>query len=204
MSSMNYMMITVVACDAPYVVQAFKHVKGLAAELKNKAGALTTRYGAISTGNYAGSLVLFQGYHEHNGIDAAFKVYADSSDYQALMASGKVDVRSRNIWKLEALQLQKPSTDTPVYGVVTRFTSADLMLERLQQFVPMFEENGALTMRYGTLMTGNDAGKRLLGVTYPSMNAIEKTYDALRASEAYTKLLNDVDLDMRNIVRFVG
>jgi hypothetical protein len=29
----------------------------------------------------------------------------------------------------------------------------------MQQLVPLFEKNGAMTMRYGTLMTGNDAGK---------------------------------------------
>ena len=59
-------------------------------------------------------------------------------------------------------------------------------------------------MRYGTLMTGEHAGQRLLGVAYPSMAAIEKTYDALSASSAYRKLLGDVELGMRNIFRFVG
>ena len=42
-----------------------------------------------------------------------------------------------------------------------------------------------MLLRYGTLVTGSNAGKRLLGVTYPSMDAIEKTYDGLRASSDY-------------------
>ena len=45
---------------------------------------------------------------------------------------------------------------------------------------------------------------RLLGATYPSMDAIEKTYDALRSSAIYEKILTEVDLDMRNIIRFAG
>ena len=77
-------------------------------------------------------------------------------------------------------------------------------MDRVQKFVPLFEENGAMVMRYGTLMTGSNVGKRLLGVTYPSMDAIQKTYDTLQASDDYSAMLAEVDLDMRNIIKFVG
>jgi len=204
MSSVNYLMVTVAACDPSYLEQALQHVAGLAAELREKAGAITARYGVVGTGERAGSLVLFQTYEELNGIDRAFKVYAESSDYQAVISSGKISVTFRNIVKMEDLRLSNESTDAPAYGVVTRFASASPMTDRIQQFVPLFEANGALVMRYGTLVTGSDAGKRWVGVTYPSMDAIEKTYDALRASDAYKALMADVQLDMRNIVRFVG
>lgn len=204
MASINYMMATIAACDASYVQQALQHVEGLAAELRDKAGAATTRYGVLSTGEQAGSLVLFQTYEELNGIDRALKVYAESSDYQSIITSGKVQVRLRNIVKLEALQLENPSSDLPAYGVVTRLASSSPMMDQMEQLVPLFEENGAMVIRYGTLVTGENAGKRLLGVGYPSMDAIEKTYDALRASDIYTSMLGEVDLESRNIVRFVG
>ena len=204
MSSMNYMMVTVASCDISYKDQALQHIETLAADLKTTAGALTTRYGAVATGEYTGSLILFQGYEELNGIDHAFKVYTDSSDYQALISSGKLKLQLRNILKFEALQLSKPSPDTPKYGILTRFESADLMLDRMQQFVPLFEDNGALTMRYATIMTGDAVGKRLLGATYPSMDAVEKTYDALLASSDYKAILGEVDLNWRNIIRFFG
>jgi hypothetical protein len=200
----KFIMITVAACDSAFMPKALEHVDALATDIRNKAGAAVVRYGVISTGNRAGSLVLFQGYEELNGIDRAFQVYTESSAYQALMGSGKLHVQMRNIWKIEALGLKNESPDAPKYGVMTRFASSDLMLERLQQFVPMFEDNGALFMRYGTLMTGGNAGQRLLGVAYPSMAAIEKTYDALGASDAYRALLGDVELGMRNIFRFIG
>jgi hypothetical protein len=186
------------------VQQALQHVEGLAAELRNKAGAVTTRYGVLSTGEQAGSLVLFQTYEELNGIDRALNVYAESADYQSIITSGKIQVRLRNILKMEALQLQNPSSDMPAYGVVTRLASSDPMTDRMEQLVPLFEENGAMMIRYGTLVTGENAGKRLLGVGYPSMDAIEKTYDALRASDAYTAMLGEVEIEFRNIIRFVG
>ncbi len=204
MASINYMMATIAACDASYVQQAIEHVEGFAAELRDKAGAATTRLGVLATGEQAGSLVFFQTYEELNGIDRALKVYAESSNYQALITGGNIQVRLRNIIKLEALQLESPSSDMPAYGVVTRFASSSPMTDQMQDLVPLFEESGAMLMRYGTLVTGEAAGKRLLGVAYPSMDAIEKTYDALRASDTYTSMLGEVDLEMRNIIRFVG
>ena len=68
----------------------------------------------------------------------------------------------------------------------------------------MFEDNGAMFMRYWTIMTGSNAGRRLLAVGYPSMDAIEKTYDALRGSAEYKTILEDIDLDFRDIVRIAG
>ena len=63
---------------------------------------------------------------------------------------------------------------------------------------------GALVEVYGTLITGSNAGKRLLGVSYPSMDAIEKTYDGLRASADYQALMSEISLERREIIRFAG
>ena len=204
MSTTSYILVSVAECHPSFTGKAFEHLGGLAADLKRKAGAVTVRYGAVVTGLRAGCLVLFQGYEEMNGIDRAFGVYGDSSDYRALMDGEMIHVRLRNLWKVEPLQLQSPSADDPCYGVMTRFSAPHLMLEQMQELVPIFERNGAMIIRYGTLMTGENAGKRLLGVTYPSMDAIEKTYDGLRASDAYNAMLEEVELDLRDIIRFVG
>ena len=53
-------------------------------------------------------------------------------------------------------------------------------------------------------MTGIAAGRRLLAVACSSMDAIEKTYNALRGSPDYQSMLGDIDLDFRNIVRIAG
>lgn len=203
MSNAKYMMSTVAACEPSYVAQALKHVGAFVGDLVSKAGSVGVRYGVVATGEHAGSLVLFQSYEDLTGIDKAFQVYAESSDYQAVISSGKLSVSFRNIIKLEDVNVSNPSTDTPKYGVVTRF-SGPLFLDQMSEMIPLWEDNGAMLMRYGTLVTGNQAGMRLLGATYPSMDAIEKTYDALRSSAIYEKILTEVDLDMRNIVRFVG
>ena len=85
-----------------------------------------------------------------------------------------------------------------------KITKSGKTNEQMKGLVPIFERNGAMLMRYGTLITGSNAGKRLAGVTYPSMDAIEKTYDGLRASGDYRKLLNEAHVIRREIVRFAG
>ena len=202
--SANYMVITLAACEPSYVQEALDKVGTFVGELKDKANCVGARYGVMGTGMDAGSLVLFQSYAELGDIDQMFKVYATSDAYQSVINSGKISVTLRNIVKLEDAALSNPSTDTPSYGVITLVAAPGLTNERMKGFVPIFEQSGAMLLRYGTLVTGSNAGKRLLGVTYPSMDAIEKTYDGLRASSDYQALMTEISLERREIVRFAG
>ena len=204
MPATNYTMITVAKCVPEFVDEALKHCGALTEELKSDAGAVITRYGVIATGNHAGRLILLQGYKELNGIDGAFGVYGKSSNYKALIGSGKLSVTLRNILKVEPVELKNQQTETPAYGVLTRWSSADPKIEQLNGLVHHFEDNGAMFMRYWTILTGSNAGDRLLAVGYPSMDAIEKTYGALRGSKDYKTALADIDLGFRNIVRIAG
>ncbi len=204
MSSHDYTMITVARCDAGFLSQALDHLAVLAEELRSQASAKAARFGVISTGEHAGSVILFQVYDELNGADRAFDVYASSDAYKALIGSGKLSVALRNIAKMEDLGLQNTSSELPAYGVLTKWASAEPMTERMAPLVHLFEDNGAMLLRYGTLVTGVSPGRRLLGVGYPSMDAIEKTYEALRSSKGYADFLVDIDLEFRNIFRYVG
>jgi hypothetical protein len=200
----NYMVTTIAACESSYIQEALEHLGPVVRDLKEKAGCVGARYGTVATGADAGSLALFQSYAGLGDIEKVFNVYAKSSAYQKVMNSGKLSVTMRNIVKLEDVQLASPSTDTPKYGVVTVLDAPTLTNERIKGLVPIFEQSGAMLMRYGTLITGSNAGKRLAGVVYPSMDAIEKTYDGLRASGEYGKLLSEATLVRREIIRFAG
>ncbi len=204
MTAVNYTMVTV-ATVAPEETEAtLERVSRLAADLREKAGAASLRYGVIATGNFSGKLVLFQGYEGLGGIERAFEVYARSSAYREIVSTPSLRIDLRNILKLEQIGLSAPSQEMPAYGVVTRFGAADMNLEGLRALVPVFERNGAMMLRYGTFITGSDVGRRLVGVGYPSMEAIEKTYRELNGTEAYRQFMSKVDLDWRNIIRFEG
>ncbi len=204
MSTSNYMLITVASADSAHVGGVLEKVGRLATALREDAGAVSTRYGVVVTGDLTGNLVLFQGYEELNGIDRAFDVYAKAEVYREIVSTPSLKIVLRNLWKLEDIGLASTSSEPPAYGVVTRFGSADLMMDRMREALPIFEENGAMVVRYGTLITGSNVGRRLLGVGYPSMDSIEKTYRALGASEVYKDFLANAELDWRNIVRFEG
>jgi hypothetical protein len=201
MAAANYFVITVARCDPTYVPTAMEQIGSVINDLKSKAGAIVVRAGIITTGEQAGSLALFQAYEGMDGFEKALDVYAASSDYAAMMASGKVSVVMRNLLKIHAVPFDQNTTKTPKFIVLTRVTAADTMIDTVTQLAPIFADGGALTLRYGTLVTGSNAGNRLLGVTYPSMAAIEKTYDALAADAAYQAALSSFNVNLRAIVR---
>lgn len=201
MADANYFVITVAKCDPTYVATAMEQIGSVIDDLKSKAGAIVVRAGIITTGEQAGSLALFQAYEGMDGFEKALDVYAASSDYAAMMASGKVSVVMRNLLKIHAVPFDQNTTKTPKFIVLTRVTAADTMIDTVTQLAPIFADGGALTLRYGTLVTGSNAGNRLLGVTYPSMATIEKTYDALTADAAYQAALSSFNVNLRAIVR---
>ncbi len=204
MGSANYMMITVASVGVSDRGAVLKLVDGLANDLREGASAVSTRYGVIITGDFTGKLVLFQGYEDLNGIDRAFGVYQESDNYRAILATPSFEVVMRNLWKLEPIGLSTPQTTVPAYGVVTRFGSADPLVETMKEILPIIEANGASVFRYGTLTMGNAAGRRLTGIGYPSMDAIERTYKALGESEVYRDGMAKIDLDWRNMIGFEG
>ena len=201
MADANYFVITVAKCDPTYVATAMEQIGSVIDDLAKKAGAIGVRAGSRIAGEKAGSLALFQAYEGMDGFEKALDVYAASSDYAAMMASGKVSVVMRNLLKIHAVPFDQNTTKTPKFIVLTRVTAADTMIDTVTQLAPIFADGGALTLRYGTLVTGSNAGNRLLGVTYPSMAAIEKTYDALTADAAYQAALSSFNVNLRAIVR---
>ena len=94
-------------------------------------------------------------------------------------------------------------SDAAKFAVLTRASAPASSVETITQLAPIFADNGAMTLRFGTLVTGSNAGNRLLGVTYPSMDAIEKTYDALGANADYQAALGTFDINLRVIIRLL-
>ena len=196
------MVVVAAKCDASFRQEALQNMSAFASCLKAKAGALTVRYGAIGTGPNAGNLIMFQGYEDMNAIENSWNKHQDSADYNNMMASGKMSVVVRNIIRLHPLSIEDTTDAHPKYGVLIKFNSSDPMIDEVTKIGQVFKDNGALTFRYGTLSTGSDAGHRVFGVTYPSMDSIEKAYDAANADTIYQKALSTVDVDFRNIIRF--
>ena len=201
MGDINYFVLTVADCEADYRNTMVGHVKTVAQELLDNAGAIRVRVGVVVTGDNPGGVLLVQGYEGIDGLEKALDVYSNSAAYAEFVASGKVQIRLRNLVRTHPVAFQANGSGDPKYIVLTRASSSDPMLDNMSTLAKVFEDAGACTLAYGTIITGSNVGNRLLGITYPSMSAIESAYDTLASDSDYQALLQDVDINMRQIVR---
>ena len=80
----------------------------------------------------------------------------------------------------------------------------DAAIDHLSQVAHIFSDNGALTLRYGQLITGSNVGQYLVAATYPSLDAIEQTYDVLNENQVFRNLVTIADVNRREIVRLMS
>ena len=206
MSNTNYVIMTVASVDFSYRETMAKLMSSYSKDLIAKAGAKGTRFGSIGTGEHAGSLLFIQFYDDLNGYQTGLELQGNSSQFKEIMSSGKANIYLRNI--ATSLQTKfEQSSEHPKYIVMTRaeasMSDKEKFLDCVNDTSSCFKDNGALTLRFGNLLTGSNVGNYLLGVGYPSMEAIEKTYDELSANSSYKKLMTFAKVNMRNIIKIL-
>ncbi len=206
MSNTNYVIMTVASVDFSYRETMAKLMSSYSKDLIAKAGAKGTRFGSIGTGEHAGSLLFVQFYDDLNGYQKGLEMQGNSSQFKEIMSSGKANIYLRNI--ATSLQTKfEQSAEHPKYIVMTRaeasMSDKEKFLDCVNDTSSCFKDNGALTLRFGNLLTGSNVGNYLLGVGYPSMEAIEKTYDELSANSSYKKLMTFAKVNMRNIIKIL-
>ena len=206
MSNTNYVIMTVASVDFSYRETMAKLMSSYSKDLIAKAGAKGTRFGSIGTGEHAGSLIFVQFYDDLNGYQKGLELQGNSSQFKEIMSSGKANIYLRNI--ATSLQTKfEQSAEHPKYIVMTRaeasMSDKEKFLNCVNDTSSCFKDNGALTLRFGNLLTGSNVGNYLLGVGYPSMEAIEKTYDELSANSSYKKLMTFAKVNMRNIIKIL-
>ena len=208
MSSINYGVITLADCNPSYRDTAFDLMRTFANELKDQASAEIVRYGYFGTGADAGALVFTQLYQDLSGFDKAQEVYGGSGAYKSLIQSGNVNVILRNIVKIIPIEFNSHTQPNPKYMVFTKAAidpeNKDAAIDHLSQVAHIFSDNGALTLRYGQLITGSNVGQYLVAATYPSLDAIEKTYDVLNENKVFRNLVTIADVNRREIIRLMS
>ena len=206
MSDTNYVILTVASVDFDYRETMTKLMSFYSKDLIENAGAKGTRFGSIGTGEHAGGLIFIQFYDDLNDYQKALEVQANSNDFKEIMKSGKANIYLRNIATSLPTKFDN-SSEHPKYIVITRAESSmsnkDKFLNCINETSSCFKDNGALTLRFGNLLTGSNVGNYLLGVGYPSMEAIEKTYDELLAHSSYKELMTFAKVNMRNIIKIL-
>ena len=206
MSDTSYVVLTVASVDFSYRETMTKLMSSYSKDLISNADAKGTRFGSIATGEHAGSLIFIQFYDNLDGYQKALDVQANSSEFKEMMNSGKTNIYLRNIATALPTKFEN-SSEHPKYIVITRAEAAmsnkDKFLNCINDTASCFKDNGALTLRFGNLLTGSNVGNFLLGVGYPSMESIEKTYDNLLAHSSYKELMTFAKVNMRNIIKIL-
>ena len=203
--SENFYVSTVGAVPAGKLSEAVSLGVTLAEESK-AAGSTRASVGTIMTGNNAGSVVFQQFFQSLNDFANVMDAFATSDTYGKIMGTG-LTVTMRNIAKFCDVPFDAPANPQRKYVVLTRgkshISQPDLM-DLMSEASPMFAETGAQTFRFARIMTGNNAGDFLLGVTYPSMAEIETTYDAIASNPIAAKIYDALDVNLRTIIKVQG
>lgn len=203
MPDVKFMTATLAHCAPAYLETAFEHCDTIAKALR--AGpAATARYGMLQTGDHVGHVIFLASYASMADVQSGWEALPGNPGFQQMIADEKSTIILRNVVRLEDVSIPVVAAAGPGYGVLTRLGSPTPMVKELQGIAPILAENGAQIMRYGTLVTGSSAGRRLMAVGYPSLEAVEATYAALNASDDYLSVMARCELDFRNIVRLVG
>ena len=206
MSKTNYIILTVASVDFSYRETMVKLMSCYSKDLIENAGAKGTRFGSIGTGEHTGSLIFIQFYDDLNGYQKALDIQSKSNDFKEIMNSGKANIYLRNISTSLPTKFEN-SSEHPKYIVITRaesdMSNKEKFINCINDTSSCFKNNGALTLRFGNLLTGSNVGNFLLGVGYPSMEAIEKTYDKLLAHSSYKELMSFAKVNMRNIIKIL-
>ena len=203
--SENFYVSTVGAVPAGKLSEAVQLGVKLAEE-SSAAGSTRASVGTIMTGNNAGSVVFQQFFQSLNDFANVMDAFATSDTYGKIMGTG-LTVTMRNIAKFCDVPFDAPANPQRKYVVLTRgkshISQPDLM-DLMSEASPMFAETGAQTFRFARIMTGNNAGDFLLGVTYPSMAEIETTYDAIASNPIAAKIYDALDVNLRTIIKVQG
>ena len=203
--SENFYVSTVGAVPAGKLSEAVSLGVKLAEE-SSAAGSTRASVGTIMTGNNAGSVVFQQFFQSLNDFANVMDAFATSDTYGKIMGTG-LTVTMRNIAKFCDIPFDAPANPQRKYVVLTRgkshISQPDLM-DLMSEASPMFAETGAQTFRFARIMTGNNAGDFLLGVTYPSMAEIETTYDAIASNPIAAKIYDALDVNLRTIIKVQG
>ena len=194
----NFLVLSRAKPKPGYGPTAIEKLKELA-EVSKSAGSVNAEIGQVWTGQYVGSLLALQYFNNMADIEAVYEKILGMPAYEEMFATGNVELTGRAIARIH--HRETGSVTDPKYIVLTKFESETEMLDEAKKVLGIFMANGGVSCGYATLIGGNSVGDRLMGVRYPSMEAIQKAYEVARENADFQSALSKVKVQFRNIIR---
>jgi len=189
--------ISRVKAKAGYTPTALAKLKELSMEAKG-AGAASVTIGLVQTGSHAGSILALQVFKNMSDIEAVYDAFSVSELYKGMFANDDMELTGRALVKMHHRQR---TSEAEKYLVLTKFETETEMLDEAKAVLDLFMNNGGVGCAYGTFMAGSFVGQRLMGVRYPSMQAIQEAYEAVSANSEYKSAVSKAKISFRNILR---
>jgi len=202
--SEKYVIVTMASIAQENRTEIMKNLPALV-DVSRAAGSSRAGMGIMLTGSMPGAALMFQMVNELNKMENIYSAFSSSETYKSLLAAG-VSVAKRNI---ASIQLSHTFSDQPdlKYTVMTRGSSSanpEKVMSLVDEAGELFKENGAQTMRFGRIMTGDNAGEYLLGISYESLSQVEATYDAIAKSPLAAKIYDVLDVNARSVTQLLA
>ena len=194
----NFLVLSRAKPKPEYGTTAIERFKELA-EASKSSGSVNAEFGSIRTGQSVGSLLALQYFNNMADIEAVYEKILGMPAYEEMFATGNVELTGRAIARIH--HRETGSSTDPKYIVLTKFESETEMLDEAKKVLGIFMANGGMSCGYATLIGGSSVGDHLMGVRYPSMEAIQKAYDVARGSADFQSALSKVKVQFRNIIR---
>ena len=194
----NFCTISRAKPKAGYAATAIEKLKTLS-EFSTANGAIHADIGAVQTGLNVGSILAIQFFEKMADIEKVYDKMPTQPVYEELFSTGNMELTGRGIARI--LHREAESSVDAKYMVLTKFSSETEMLDEAKKVMGIFMANGALSCGYATIGAGHSVGDRLMGVRYPSLDAIQKAYEVARENTDYKSALSNAKVHFRNVLR---
>ena len=194
----NFCTISRAKPKAGYAATAIEKLKTLS-DFSKANGAIHADIGAVQTGLNVGSILAIQFFEKMADIEKVYDKMPTQPVYEELFSTGNMELTGRGIARI--LHREAGSSVDAKYMVLTKFSSETEMLDEAKKVMGIFMANGALSCGYATIGAGHSVGDRLMGVRYPSLDAIQKAYEVARENTDYKSALSNAEVHFRNVLR---
>lgn len=205
--SFKYVALTAASCPATNRQDALETMNGFAHDCR-KHGAGRVLFGTVVTGRYPGHLIFIQFFEGLETFQSVVEMTPSNENYGKMIGEQGINIVVRNIMQIKDIPFDPISEPQPEYLALTFAHLKNLdeptFLQHMGDSAPIFKANGAQTLRMARILSGDPVGAYVLGVSYPNMAAIEKTYDDLAGHPPFQVLSQGIDVEMRSITKIAG
>ena len=205
--SFNFVSLTAASCPATNRQAVLENMHEFAQDCRAH-GAGRVLFGSVVTGRYPGHVIFIQFFEGLENFQSIVEMMPTNANYAKLIGEQGLEVVVRNLMQIKDIPFEPASGLQPEYLALTfaHLKSLDetTFLQHVKDSSSVFKNNGAQTYRMARILSGNPVGAYVLGVTYPNMAAIEKTYNDLAGHEPFQHLSQGIDVEMRSITKIAG